>query len=124
MTRDVTLVNDEVLAETLSEYNGFGTPAMVRAFAEAEPTLATFLSENANRVVGKLALAGASRSIVQGVHADLIAAGVLAYLSVRKGAYKVWQDTELGERLRALEVPSEGETASAATDEEPPGADG
>jgi len=119
MMRDVTLVSDEVLAETLSEYNGQGTPAMVRAFAEAEPTLATFLSENANRVVGKLALAGASRSIVQGVHADLVAAGVLAYLSVRKGAYKVWQETALGDRLRALEVPTDSEAASAGTDETP-----
>ena len=121
MTREVTLVSDEVLGETLTEYNGRGTVAMVRAFAEAEPTLASFLSENANRVVGKLALAGASRAIVQGVHADLVAAGVLAYLSVRKGAYKVWAGTELGERLRDLEVPAE-DPAAAGADEVPPNA--
>jgi hypothetical protein len=123
MNRDVTLVSDEVLSETLSEYNGRGTAAVVRAFAEAEPTLATFLSENANRVVGKLALAGASRAIVQGVHADLVTAGVLAYLSVRKGAYKVWQGTELGERLRDLEVPVEDAAAPAGTEDNPPGAE-
>src|SRR5262245_43955681 len=72
MTRDVMLVSDEVLIETLTAYNGHATAAMVRAFAEAEPTLATFLSENGNRVVGKLALARASRNIVQGIHADLV----------------------------------------------------
>jgi len=122
MTRDVTLVTDEVLGATLSEYNGQGAAVMLRAFAEAEPTLAGFLNENANRVVGKLALAGASRAIVQGVHADLLAAGVLAYLGVRKGAFKVWQDTELGDRLRDLEVTAE--TPAEADTEETPNQEG
>lgn len=103
MERDDTLVSKETLETTFGRFSDEGLESMLGALTAAEPHLGTFLTENAARVAGKLALCGAPRSIVRGVHQDLPASAVLVYLAVRQGTYQIWEDTALAGHFLPLE---------------------
>jgi hypothetical protein len=118
-TRDDTLVSPQALQAALDNMGQLGYEATLQALEQAEPCLGSFLTENAARVAGKLALSGAPQPVVAGVHGDLLSACALVYLAVRRGTYDIWHDTALGDRLRDLDVaapPEEDDPGMAAED--------
>jgi ribosomal protein L7/L12 len=120
--RDDTLVSPQALQAAIDHMGQHGFEAILQSLGQAEPYLGHFLTENATRVAGKLALAGAPHEVVTGVHADLLSACALVYVAVRRGSYEIWQGTALGDRLQDLEVATpteEGQTAAGAEPEGP-----
>jgi len=116
--RDDTLVSKEMLETTFSRFSDEGLEVMLAALTAAEPYLGTFLTENAVRVAGKLALCGAPRSVVRGIHQDLLAFAVLVYLAVREGTYQIWKDTALAGYFLPLEGSEKEGGSSQKPDDE------
>jgi hypothetical protein len=115
--RDDTLVSENALHSAIDRMGQHGLEATLQALGQAEPGLGHFLTENAARVAGKLALSGAPQSVVTGVHGDLLSACALVYLAVRRGSYEIWEGTALGDRLRDLEVDTPSEADNPEGDE-------
>jgi large subunit ribosomal protein L7/L12 len=117
--RDDTLVTPEVMGETLQQVSEEGSDKALEAFAQSEPILSSFLADYATKVAGKMALTGAGKATVRGVHQDLLMAGVLVYRVMRHAGYKLWEDTALGDRLRLLRQEVTGPTAPEDTADKP-----
>lgn len=113
--RDDTLVTPEVLGEALQQVTEEGGDNVLKTFADSEPILSSFLADYATKVAGKMALSGAGKATVRGVHQDMLMAGALVYRAMRHASYQLWEDTALGDRLRILrkEVTGESEDETA-----------
>lgn len=103
MKPDGMLTTHKMIVHARKQIALDGTAEALGKLVALEPALAEYLDHASTLMVGKLALSGAPTETVQMAREEVLSAMLTAITALRKGRYKLWKDTCLGERLVQLD---------------------
>jgi len=85
------LVGPAIICQVAHRASTDGSAASLEKLAESEPDLANFVTVEALRLVGQLALSGAPTEVVLLVHGAAVSIAVNAVTALQKGHYELWK---------------------------------
>lgn len=101
---DTMLIESQMIVDAMRHVGELGIQKALEGFEAREQELSTFITQNATVLVGKLALAGASPQVVQGVHEDVVTIILTCLGAIKRGYDELWKDTMIGTRLAAIDA--------------------